>query len=59
MIAKVVVENTAYAFDIEFSYQVPSRLQQEIFPGCRVLVPFGRANHSRQGLVMALEEPDV
>lgn len=56
MIAKVVVENTAYAFDIEFSYQVPSRLQQEIFPGCRVLVPFGRANHSRQGLVMALEE---
>ena len=56
MIARVAVENTTYAFDREFSYLVPSHMQQELSPGCRVLVPFGRANRSRQGLVLELEQ---
>ena len=56
MIARVVVENAAYSFDMGFSYQVPQTMQGDIRPGCRVLVPFGRANRTRQGLVLALEE---
>lgn len=56
MTAKVVVENTAYSFDIPFSYSVPASMQQDIRPGCRVMIPFGKANRSRQGLVLALEE---
>lgn len=56
MIAKVVVENAAYSFDIAFSYQVPSAMQEDIRPGCRVLIPFGKSNRARQGLVMSLEE---
>ena len=56
MIARVVVENAAYSFDTEFSYQVPQTMQGDLRPGCRVLVPFGRANRTRQGLVLALEE---
>ena len=56
MIAKVVVENAAYSFDITFSYQVPPAMQEDIRPGCRVLIPFGKSNRARQGLVMSLEE---
>ena len=56
MIAKVVVENAAYSFDIAFSYQVPPAMQEDIRPGCRVLIPFGKSNRARQGLVMSLEE---
>lgn len=56
MTAKVVVENTAYSFDIPFSYSVPDSMQRDIRPGCRVMIPFGKANRSRQGLVLALEE---
>lgn len=56
MIARVVVENAAYSFDIPFSYQVPQQMQPDIRPGCRVLVPFGKANRAKQGLVLALEE---
>ena len=56
MVAKVVVDNAAYSFDIPFSYQVPPVMQGTIAPGCRVMVPFGRANRLRQGLVLSLEE---
>lgn len=52
MIAKVVVENAAYSFDIAFSYQVPPAMQEDIRPGCRVLIPvLGKSNRARQGLV--------
>lgn len=57
MIAKVVVDNAVYAFDIPFSYQVEPDMQGKIAPGCRVLVPFGRSNRMRKGLVLSLE-PD-
>ena len=36
MIARVVVENAAYSFDMGFSYQVPQTMQGDIRPGCRV-----------------------
>ena len=42
MIARVVVENAAYSFDIPFSYQVPQQMQPDIRPGCRVLAPLDR-----------------
>ncbi len=56
MIANVVVENAAYSFDIAFSYAVPQEMQMNIQPGCRVLVPFGRANRARQGMVVSLTD---
>ena len=55
MVADVVVENASYSFDIPFSYRVPGRMEGQIRPGCRVLVPFGRSNRSKQGLVLHLQ----
>ena len=53
-VAKVAVEQTAFHFDKLYSYRVTSDLPK-IVPGCRVLVPFGKGNRFRQGIVMELE----
>ena len=56
IIAKVAVEKAAFSFDREFDYLVPERLSEEIACGKRVLVPFGRGNSRRQGIVTELVE---
>lgn len=53
IIAKVAVENTVYSFDKEFSYKVPENLKSSCKAGVRVLVPFGRGNRKRQGIILS------
>lgn len=52
LIAKVAVENTTYSFDMSFDYIVPKELADEAKVGCRVLVPFGRRDSVRQGMIL-------
>lgn len=54
--AKVAVENTAYDFDKLFDYAVPMEYGELAAPGCRVLVPFGRGNKKRQGVIFELSD---
>lgn len=51
-IAEVAVSGTAYSFDMLFSYRLPKSMK--VSAGCRVLVPFGRGNQRRIGVVMRL-----
>ena len=59
LIAETAVSGTAYSFDMLFSYAVPDRLAADIACGCRVLVPFGRGNKRRIGVVMKLSQGEV
>ena len=52
--AKVAVEKAAFSFDKEFDYRIPEAWQEQCVPGKRVLVPFGRGNSRRQGIVTAV-----
>ena len=52
--AKVAVENTAYHFDKLFDYLIPVEYDGLAAPGCRVMVPFGRGNRKRQGVIFEL-----
>ena len=54
--AKVVLSGTAYGFDIEYTYRVPGIIKPALRSGMRVLVPFGRGNKKRVGLVMRVYE---
>ena len=54
--AKVAVENTAYHFDKLFDYLIPVEYDGLAYPGCRVIVPFGRGNRKRQGVIFELSE---
>ena len=57
--AEVAVSGTAYSFDMLFSYAVPERLATKTACGCRVLVPFGKGNKRRIGVVMKLTDSDT
>lgn len=54
-VAAVAVENSAFSFDKPFSYLLGD---EECSPGCRVLVPFGRGNKCRQGIVLSVTDYD-
>lgn len=58
-VAKIAVENTAYSFDMLYSYTVPQSLIDELKVGCRVIVPFGNGkNNKRQGMVFSISNPE-
>ncbi|MGN0621160.1 MAG: primosomal protein N' [Porcipelethomonas sp.] len=54
--ALVAVSSASYAFDKPFSYAVPEPLCGRILPGMRVVVPFGRGNRRRTGIVLKTEK---
>lgn len=54
--AKVALSGTAYGFDIEYTYRCPEVIRGVLREGMRVLVPFGRGNSKRVGLVMRVYE---
>ncbi|WP_303799692.1 primosomal protein N' [Ruminococcus flavefaciens] len=54
--AEIAVSGTAYSFDMLFSYAVPEKLAAKTACGCRVLVPFGKGNKRRIGVVMKLSD---
>lgn len=54
MIAQVAVEQTAFHFDKLFDYYVPINLADNVLPGVRVEIPFGRGNAKRQGIVVRI-----
>ena len=57
VVAQVAVEQTTFHFDRLYSYDA-GEWSNDIACGCRVLVPFGKGNRRRQGIVMALTRDD-
>ncbi len=57
----VALENTVYHFDKLYDYAVPYDLVDRVFPGVRVIVPFGNGNARRQGVILRIndEHPGV
>lgn len=58
LVAKVAVSSTAYSFDTEYSYAVPSTFSSAAKAGCRVIVPFGKGNRRRIGFITRTYERD-
>lgn len=56
IVAAVAVEKTAASFDDLFDYLVPDYLVEKIRAGARVIVPFGRGNRKRAGVVFGVAE---
>lgn len=54
--AGVAIDKATLNFDREFSYIVPQQFADTIRVGANVLVPFGRGNNLRQGVVLSLKE---
>ena len=56
--AGVAVDKATLNFDREFSYIVPLQFADTVCVGANVLVPFGRGNTLRQGIVLSVTETD-
>lgn len=54
LLAAVALDNTSLSFDKLYDYIIPESLKELVFEGCRVFVPFGRANTKRQGVVLEI-----
>lgn len=55
VLALIAVENVAYHFDILYGYIVPESFVDQVKPGTRVLVSFGKSKQAlRQGIVFEL-----
>ncbi len=55
----VAVDKTTYSYDKLYTYRIPPELAENAAVGMRVLVPFGRGNKKRVGLIMSLQEADT
>ena len=53
-IVSVAIENSAMSFDKAYDYLADNTVK----PGCRVIVPFGKGNKCRQGIVMSVSAAD-
>ncbi len=57
--AQVALEGAAFSFDKLYRYAVPPDLQKKVGCGCRVLIPFGKGNTKKQGMILSLETADL
>ncbi len=55
-IALVVLSDSSREYDKEYSYLVPESLIGEVYPGSRVIVPFGNSNRNAEGFVIGIED---
>ncbi len=56
LIADIILEQTAFSFDKPYGYAVPDAFVSTLKKGCRVVVPFGRGNNHRQGIVLDIKD---
>lgn len=57
-IVEIAVEKVKYHFDFLYSYKVPANLENNILLGSRVVIPFGRSNLQRQGIIFNIYDND-
>ncbi len=55
----VALQGATLSFDKLYTYIIPADLITTAKEGCRVLVPFGRGNTKRQGMIIRLSEGEA
>lgn len=59
LVAEIALQGATFAFDKLYTYTVPPELCGNVEPGKRVLVPFGRGNIQKQGIVFSLKRSEL
>ena len=58
-VALVALQGATLAFDKLYTYIIPPDLLGKAQKGCRVLVPFGKGNIKKQGMIFRLEAAEL
>ena len=56
MIGKIAVSSAIFAIDKPYDYRIP--VEMRVFPGQRVMVPFGRGDRQVEGIVLQITQGD-
>ena len=59
LVAEAALSEVTFDFDKLYSYVIPSELVDRAKEGCRILVPFGRANRKKQGIIFRIKEAEA
>lgn len=59
LVAEIALEGTNFAYDKLYTYAVPPELQKKALVGCRVLIPFGKGNSKKQGIIFYIKEKEL
>jgi len=51
MRAEICVSNISFFADKEFSYEIPKEFENQVDVGTKVIIPFGKGNRKREGVV--------
>lgn len=57
--AQIALDGATFAFDRLYTYIIPPELQREACAGKRVIVPFGKGNLKKQGMIFSLETAEL
>lgn len=55
-IAEVIVDIPVLQTNIPYEFKIPKNLKQDIEPGMRVIVPFGKGNRRVQGFIISIKD---
>ena len=56
MVAEVIINTTAKKLNRTFDYNIPKELEQMIFIGSKVLVPFGKSKRLEEAHIVKIKE---
>lgn len=59
VLVRVVVDQTVFHIDKPYDYFVPAEFLNSAQPGCRVLVPFGKGNKNRLGMIIGYSDDEL
>ena len=58
-VAEIAIDGAIGSFDKRYTYAIPQSLSNKALAGCRVMVPFGRANSKKQGMILKVFEGEI
>ena len=59
LVAEVALSDASYAYDKLYTYAIPPELHKAVKAGQRVLIPFGKGNSKKQGMVFHIKESEL
>lgn len=57
-LAAVAVSSANFGFDRRYKYVIPVEMEEKVFVGARVLVPFGKGNRKRIAVVIRIDDAE-
>ena len=59
LVAEIALSGATFTFDKLYTYAIPTQFHKTVKVGCRVIIPFGKGNTKKQGIIFRIKEDEV